>query len=87
VDAVTGIINTVAGGSIGGFAGDGGPALSARFADVEGMAADARGDLYFTDLLNHRVRVLSPPGPTPSITSIDTAGGFPDIAQNSWTEI
>jgi uncharacterized protein (TIGR03437 family) len=38
-------------------------------------------------LLNHRIRVLSPPGPTPFITSIDTAGGFPDIAQNSWTEI
>lgn len=87
VDAVTGIINTVAGGSIGGFAGDGGPALSARFADIEGMAADARGNRYFTDLLNHRVRVLSPPGPTPLITFIDTAGGFPDIAQDSWTEI
>jgi uncharacterized protein (TIGR03437 family) len=31
--------------------------------------------------------VLSPPGSTPFVTSVDTAGGFPDIAQNSWTEI
>jgi uncharacterized protein (TIGR03437 family) len=87
VDAVSGIVNTIAGGAIGGFAGDGGPAISARFADAEGMAADSQGNLYFADLLNHRVRVLSPPNATPLITSVDTAGGFPDIAQNSWTEI
>jgi len=87
VDAVTGIINTVAGGSIGGFAGDGGPALSARFASVTGINADSRGNIYLADLLNHRIRVMSPPGTTPFITSIDTAGGFPDIAQNAWTEI
>jgi uncharacterized protein (TIGR03437 family) len=87
VDAVTGIINTVAGGQTGGFAGDGGPALLGRFSDVEGMTVDSRGNVYFTDLLNHRVRVISPQGTTPFVTSIDTAGGFPDIAQNSWTEI
>jgi uncharacterized protein (TIGR03437 family) len=87
IDAVTGIINTVAGGSIGGFAGDGGAALSARFAAVTGINADSRGNIYLADLLNHRIRVLSPPGTTPFVTSIDTAGGFPDIAQNAWTEI
>jgi uncharacterized protein (TIGR03437 family) len=87
VDAVTGIINTVAGGSVGGFAGDGGRALSARFAGVTGINADSGGNIYLADLLNHRIRVLSPPGPTPLVTSIDTAGGFPDIAQNAWTEI
>jgi uncharacterized protein (TIGR03437 family) len=87
IDAVTGIINTVAGGSVGGFAGDGGAALSARFASVTGINADSRGNIYLADLLNHRIRVLSPPGTTPFITSIDTAGGFPDISQNAWTEI
>lgn len=87
VDAATGIINTVAGGSIGGFAGDGGPALSGRFADIEGMAVDSRGNVYLSDLLNHRIRMISPPGTVPMITSVDTAGGYPDVAQNSWTEI
>ncbi|HEY6344906.1 MAG TPA: SMP-30/gluconolactonase/LRE family protein [Bryobacteraceae bacterium] len=87
VDAVSGIVNTVAGGSIGGFAGDGGPALSARFADAEGMNSDSLGNVYFADALNHRIRLLSPPDATPLITSVDTAGGFPDIAQNAWIQI
>lgn len=87
VDAVSGIITTIAGGGIGGFGGDGGSALSARFADVEGMATDALGNIYFADLLNHRIRVLSPPTATPLITSVQTAGGFPDIAQNGWIAI
>ena len=51
------------------------------------MALDTRGNIYLVDLLNQRIRVLSPRGSTPFITSIDTAGGFPDIAQNSWMEI
>jgi len=87
VDAVAGTINTVAGGSVGGFAGDGGPALSARFANPSGLSVDSHGNVYFADLLNHRIRVLSPASTTPMITSIDTAGGFPDIAQNGWIEI
>jgi uncharacterized protein (TIGR03437 family) len=87
VDVVTGIINIIAGGSAGGFGGDGGPALLAKFADAEGMGIDSRGNVYIAELLNHRIRVLSPPGTAPFVTSIDTAGGFPDIAQNSWTEI
>lgn len=73
VDAATGIVATIAGGNIGGFAGDGGAALSARFADAEGMAADSLGNIYFADLLNHRIRLLSPPSATPLITSIDTS--------------
>jgi len=87
VDAVSDNVATIAGGSIGGFAGDGGPALSARFADVEGMNADALGNIYFADLLNHRIRMIAPPNAMPIITAVNTAGGFPDIAQNSWTEI
>jgi uncharacterized protein (TIGR03437 family) len=51
------------------------------------MAADSSGNIYFADLLNHRIRLLSPPNAAPLITSIDTAGGFPDIAQNAWIQI
>jgi hypothetical protein len=58
-----------------------------RLVVAEPSNADSRGNIYLADLLNHRIRVLSPPGTTPFITSIDTAGGFQDIAQNSWTEI
>jgi sugar lactone lactonase YvrE len=58
VDAVTGIITTVAGDGQEAFSGDGGPATSAsldiaRFGDV---ALDARGNLFIADTGNNRVR-------------------------------
>jgi hypothetical protein len=59
-----GIITTVAGsGPVspepGGFAGDGGPATSARLrTPLNGIAIDAAGNLYFTDRGVSRVRKL-----------------------------
>jgi sugar lactone lactonase YvrE len=56
VDANTGVISTVAGTGEAGFAGDGGPALQARFRQPHSIALDGRGGLYVADIGNHRIR-------------------------------
>ena len=52
----TGAITTVAGNGEKGFAGDGGPAVSARLDEPYGLTLDATGDLFFADRLNRRIR-------------------------------
>ncbi len=42
-----------------GFAGDGGDALSARLNAPMGIASDRRGNIYFADTANHRIRRIS----------------------------
>jgi sugar lactone lactonase YvrE len=56
VDAVTGIITTVAGNGERGFGGDGGPASKALLSVPHGLTMDAAGNLFITDLGNQRVR-------------------------------
>ena len=57
----SGEITTVAGSGAtgfgrGGYAGDGGPALSARLDAAAGVAADAAGNVYIADWNNQRIR-------------------------------
>jgi predicted secreted protein len=58
VDAVTGIITTIAGNPTSGtgFAGDGGPAASALLNLPIGLAIDSAGDIFIADSGNNRVR-------------------------------
>lgn len=56
IDARTGIISTVAGSGKKGFGGDGGPATAAVLDEPYGLALDERGNLYFADRLNRRIR-------------------------------
>ena len=56
VDALTGVITTVAGTGAGGFAGDGGPATAAQLNTAQGMRTDAAGNLLIADSANHRIR-------------------------------
>jgi hypothetical protein len=69
VDAVTGIITTIAGNNpfelirglapgvgTGGYGGDGGPATRALFWNPQHMALDRAGNLYLSEVFNHRVR-------------------------------
>ncbi|MDP9442618.1 MAG: hypothetical protein M3P34_10680, partial [Actinomycetota bacterium] len=52
----SGAISTVAGNGGQGFSGDGGPAVSATLFHPEGIAADAAGNLFIADSINHRIR-------------------------------
>lgn len=61
VDA-EGIITTFAGTGEEGFAGDGGPALHAKFFGLMGLALDANGNLYVADAGNRRIRRIDPAG-------------------------
>jgi len=61
-----GIIHSIAGGSSNGFAGDGGPALSAFFNAPQGLYMDGSGDLYIADTDNNRVRRLVPTASQPA---------------------
>jgi sugar lactone lactonase YvrE len=61
VDAVTGIITTVAGNGNWGFSGDGGPATSASLSGPFGVTVDALGNLFMADYYNNRVRKVALP--------------------------
>jgi sugar lactone lactonase YvrE len=56
VDAKTGTISTVAGSGKKGYGGEGGPATEALLDEPYGICLDDRGNLYFADRLNRRVR-------------------------------
>ncbi len=56
VDAVTGLITTVAGNGTIGFAGDGGLGTQALIASPAGLAVDGAGFLYVADTGNHAIR-------------------------------
>jgi hypothetical protein len=57
IDAVTGIVTTIAGGHQGSD-GDGGPATEAGLDRPHGCGIDPQGNLYIADGINHRVRVV-----------------------------
>lgn len=57
IDALTGIVTTIAGGHKGGD-GDGAPATAAGLDRPHGCDLDAAGNLYIADSNNHRVRVV-----------------------------
>jgi uncharacterized protein (TIGR03437 family) len=52
----TGLITTVVGNGLVGFAGDGGKATDARLAQPHGVAVDRNGNVYVLDAGNQRVR-------------------------------
>lgn len=54
-----GVITTIAGNGVQGFAGDGGPANMASFDYPAGVAVDASGNLFIADFDNNRVRKVS----------------------------
>ncbi len=57
-----GIISTIAGDGVAGFAGDGGPALLARFNSITDIALAPDGSLYVVDTSNRRIRRIAPDG-------------------------
>jgi sugar lactone lactonase YvrE len=60
IDAATGIIHTIAGTGVRGFSGDGGVAVSAQITDPSGLSLDPTGRVFFGDIFNQRIRMLTP---------------------------
>ncbi len=72
-----GIITTIAGTvGIGGFSGDGGPAILAQLNEPVGMTADTFGRLYFADAGNQRIRMIDALGTIHTIAGSSLVGGF-----------
>ncbi len=63
VDAVTGILTTVAGIGENGFSGDGAPATEGALNTPGGVAVDGAGNLYISDSQNSRIRAVRGPIP------------------------
>jgi len=86
-----GVINTIAGSSGPGYAGDGGAATSAKLNFPTGIALDpSNGNLYIADSGNNVVRQLTPTAPAVSaggVISASAFGGLPAIAPGGWIEI
>ncbi len=61
IDAVTGIITTVAGQFTGGYSGDNGPAINAQFKTPNDISFDRSGNLYIADTNNYAVRMIQRP--------------------------
>jgi sugar lactone lactonase YvrE len=57
-----GIISTMLGRGIKGYSGDGGPATAAQLNSPDSIAMDTAGNLYIADMLNHRIRKVTPTG-------------------------
>lgn len=66
----SGVVTRIAGTGVAGFAGDGGPALSAQLKTPNGVAVDAAGNVYIGDTGNYRVR------------KVDVSGNITTVAGN-----
>src|SRR5215472_1294240 len=69
-----GVITTFAGTGISGYSGDGGPAVLADLDSPYGLALDTAGNLYFSDILNQRVRKIDTGGFITTVAGKGTAG-------------
>jgi len=67
-----GIISTVAGSGVSGYAGDGGPATGAQLNGPNDIAVDKAGNLYVADFYNQAIRQVA----NGTITTFAGNGGF-----------
>jgi len=74
----TGNISTVAGTGYAGYSGDGGPATSAQLHSPQGLAVDSKGNLYFADSLNFRIRMVTTTGIISTVAGGGAASGLGD---------
>ena len=72
IDISSGIITTIAGNGLNGYAGDNGVALDAQIGGPIGICIDNSMNIYFSDCLNHVVRRID--GSTGIITTIAGKG-------------
>jgi sugar lactone lactonase YvrE len=72
-----GIITTLAGNWTNGYFGDGGPATNAEINRVQGVIADAAGNLFISDSQNNRVRKVDTNGIITTLAGTGLSGGTP----------
>jgi hypothetical protein len=74
-------------GTIMGFSGDGGRADAAQVAQVKGIAADAAGNVYFSDWGNNRIRHITTTVSTRNVLTSSATGLsiFPNPASGNFT--
>ncbi|WP_045875194.1 protein kinase [Pseudofrankia sp. DC12] len=77
-----GVITTVAGNGIEGFAGDGGPATSAQLDQPTDVAVDDDGSIYIADSTNNRIRRVDPHGVITTVAGTGDNGGYNDPVGN-----
>ncbi|MCD6013709.1 MAG: hypothetical protein K0Q79_3571 [Flavipsychrobacter sp.] len=90
IDA-SGIITTIAGNGSNSYGGDGGPATAAQISRSNGVAVDAAGNVYMTDLDNARIRKIDASGIITTvvgsgITGYSGDGGPATLAQLDWPD-
>jgi len=76
-----GVITTVAGSGVQGFAGDNAAATAAELDSPAGVAVSADGSLYIADTHNHRLRLISPSGIIQTFAGTGAAGYSGDTGQ------
>ena len=74
IDALTGIVDTIAGTGSPGYEGDGGPATDATI-EACGLTFDPGGNLYFADCTNHVIRRIDAQTGTISTVAGDGSPG------------
>jgi hypothetical protein len=89
VDA-DGIIHTIAGTGVGGFSGDGGPAIAAEINNSTGLALDSCGNLYFGQVNTPRIRKVAfnpncVPENVKDIKSINSLSIYPNPVRDGLT--
>ncbi|KAG2389232.1 hypothetical protein C9374_014632 [Naegleria lovaniensis] len=67
-------VTTVAGNVLSGFAGDNGPATTARLNAPRGVAVNSAGEVFIADFSNHRVRKVSTDGIISTIAGTGISG-------------
>lgn len=88
VTVSTGIINTVAGSGLQGYAGDGGAATSAGLCSPSGVVVDAAGNFYIADTCNNRIRkVTASTGIISTVAGNGTAGYSGDAGAATSAEL
>jgi sugar lactone lactonase YvrE len=71
---VSGVITTLAGSGVSGYAGDTGPAAQASLNHPTGVAVDLAGNVYICDTSNNVVRRVTPDGMITTAAGNGTAG-------------
>jgi streptogramin lyase len=74
VDAVTGVITTIAGTGSSGLGGDGGPATQAELDEPRTLAVAPDGSIYFTEPKANKVRKIDPDGIITTFAGTGKAG-------------